>query len=117
MTGQPGTCLDLFSLEHERAWNDNDPQQGWKEATPIDIWMAFGRETPDVLFLSVPCKGFSGLLASIHAATDKYQALNGLTLSGIWHTLAAYQDNPHPNILFYHDLGRATYRARGCQKV
>src|SRR3546814_8722124 len=76
MTGHPGTVLDLFSLEQYRAWNDNDPPPGWKEATPLDIWMAFGRETPDVLFLSAPCKGFSGLLASIHAATDKYQALN-----------------------------------------
>src|SRR3546814_19498001 len=62
--------------------------------------MAFGRETPDVLFLSAPCKGFSGLLASIHAATDKYQALNGLTLRGIWLTLEAYKDSPIPIILF-----------------
>src|SRR3546814_5136776 len=62
--------------------------------------MAFGRETPDVLFLSAPCKGFSGLLASIHAATDKYHALNGLTLRGIWLTLEAYKDSPIPIILF-----------------
>jgi site-specific DNA-cytosine methylase len=100
MTGHPGTVLDLFSLEQYRAWNDNDPPPGWKEATPLDIWIAFGRETPDVLFLSAPCKGFSGLLASIHAATDQYQALNGLTLRGIWLTLEAYKDNPIPIILF-----------------
>src|SRR3546814_569824 len=87
-------------LEQYRAWNDNDPPPGWKEATPLDIWMAFGQETPDVLFLSAPCKGFSGLLASIHAATDKYQALNGLTLRGIWLTLEAYKDSPIPIILF-----------------
>src|SRR3546814_3074161 len=81
-------------LEQYRAWNDNDPPPGWKGATPPDIWMAFGRETPDVLFLSAPCKGFSGLLASIHAATDKYQALNGLTLRGIWLPLQAYKASP-----------------------
>src|SRR3546814_6397505 len=57
MTGHPGTVLDLFSLEPYRAWNDNDPPPGWKEATPLDIWLAFGRETPDVLFLSAHCKG------------------------------------------------------------
>lgn len=100
MTGHPGTVMDLFSLEQYRAWNDNDPPPGWKEATPLDIWMAFGQQTPDVLFLSAPCKGFSGLLASIHAATDKYQALNGLTLRGIWLTLEAYKDSPIPIILF-----------------
>src|SRR3546814_4055885 len=62
--------------------------------------MGFGRETPGVLLLAAPCKGFSGRLASIHAATDKYQALNGLTLRGIWLTLEAYKDSPIPIILF-----------------
>src|SRR3546814_3414245 len=47
MTGHPGTVLDLFSLEQYRAWNDNDPPPGWKEATPLDIWMAFGRRSEE----------------------------------------------------------------------
>src|SRR3546814_16775467 len=42
MTGHPGTVLDLFSLEQYRAWNDNDPPPGWKEATPLD---KIGRES------------------------------------------------------------------------
>lgn len=100
MTGAKGTVRDLFSLDQYRAFHAKDPPPGWTEATPLDVWMAFGQETPDVMFLSAPCKGFSGLLAAAQSATDKYQALNALTLRGIWLTLEAYKDNPIPIILF-----------------
>ncbi|MGV7119586.1 DNA cytosine methyltransferase [Sphingopyxis sp. 550A] len=100
MTGVPGTVMDLFDLEQYRSFHGKDPSPGWREATPLDIWMAFGSETPDVMFLSAPCKGFSGLLASAQSKTDKYQALNALTLRGIWLTLEAYKDDPIPIILF-----------------
>jgi site-specific DNA-cytosine methylase len=100
MTGVPGTVMDLFARDQYLAFHGKEPPQGWAEATPLDIWMAFGAETPDVMFLSAPCKGFSGLLATAQSKTDKYQALNALTLRGVWLTLEAYKDNPIPIILF-----------------
>lgn len=100
MTGTKGTVMDLFDEPQYLAFHGKAPPPEWRPATPLDIWMAFGCETPDVMFLSAPCKGFSGLLAAAQSATDKYQALNALTLRGIWLTLEAYKDNPIPIILF-----------------
>jgi site-specific DNA-cytosine methylase len=100
MTGVDGTVMDLFDEAQYLAFHGKEPPPWWKPATPLDIWMAFGHEVPDVMFLSAPCKGFSGLLAAAQSATDKYQALNALTLRGIWLTLEAYKDNPIPIILF-----------------
>jgi site-specific DNA-cytosine methylase len=100
MTGATGTVLDLFDREQFMHFHGKEPPAGWSEATPNDICAAFGHDTPDVIFLSAPCKGFSGLLSATQSKTDKYQALNGLTLRGIWLTLEAYKHNPVPIILF-----------------
>lgn len=99
MTGGPGTVLDLFDREQYAAYHGHMPPPGWREATSLDIIMAFG-DTPDVLFLSAPCKGFSGLLSTTKSKTDKYQALNRLTVRGMWLTLEAYKGDPVPIILF-----------------
>lgn len=64
-----------------------------------DVRAAFGHERPHVLFTSPPCKGFSGLLSETKSRTRKYQALNRLTLRGIWLTLEAYRDDPVELIL------------------
>lgn len=98
--GRPGVVIDLFSLEQYIAFHGRRPPPGWCEATPADVRRAFGNERPHVGFLSAPCKGFSGLLAEARAATAKYQALNELTLRGIWLFLEAYKDDPVPVILF-----------------
>lgn len=98
-TGAKGTVLDMFSREQFTSFHGKEPPFGWREATPADIILAFG-PVLDVLFLSAPCKGFSGLLSATQSKTDKYQALNGLTLRGIWLVLEAYKDNPIPVILF-----------------
>jgi site-specific DNA-cytosine methylase len=100
MTGCKGTVLDLFNREQYEAFHGREPPAGWREATPADIRAAYGPKRPDVVFLSAPCKGFSGLLSSTQSKTDKYQALNGLTLRGIWLMLEAYKDDPIPIILF-----------------
>lgn len=100
MTGCKGTVMDLFDREQYVAFHGHEPPPGWREMTPADIRAAYGPRRPDVVFLSAPCKGFSGLLSSTKSKTDKYQALNRLTIRGVWLLLEAYKDDPIPVILF-----------------
>ncbi|GGN55565.1 hypothetical protein B2G71_19635 [Novosphingobium sp. PC22D] len=99
ITGCQGTVMDLFDREQYMMWHGREPANDWQEAIPADIRKAFG-PVVDVAFLSAPCKGFSGLLSAAQSKTDKYQALNRLTLRGVWLMLEAYKDNPIPVILF-----------------
>lgn len=99
-TGVPGTCMDLFDLEQYLAFHGHMPPPGWKQAMPVDIQRAFGFERPHIIFLSAPCKGFSGLLSQAKSLTDKYQALNRLTLRGVWLALEAFKDDPVEMIVF-----------------
>lgn len=89
LAGVPGTVLDLFDREQYVAFHGKQPPAGWVEATTADIHAAFGHECPHILFTSPPCKGFSGLLSASRSASGKYQALNRLTLRGIWLALEA----------------------------
>lgn len=98
--GVPGTVLDLFSRSQYVAFFGREPPPNWVEAVPDDIRRAFGNQRPNILFLSAPCKGFSGLLAESLSKSAKYQALNGLTLRGVWLTLEAHKDDPMDFILF-----------------
>lgn len=99
MTGVPGTVMDLFSLDQYMAYHGKAPPPGWREALPADISATFTAK-PHILFLSAPCKGFSGLLSETNSKTDKYQALNELTLRGMWLFLEAYADDPVELIVF-----------------
>jgi site-specific DNA-cytosine methylase len=89
-TGSPISCLDLFDREQYVEFHGEQPPPEWREATPADILAAAGGESPDIVFTSPPCKGFSGLLPSASAASTKYQALNRLTLRSIDLTLRAF---------------------------
>lgn len=100
LTGTKGTVLDLFSREQFVEFHGHEPPAGWREATPDDIWRAHGCRPLDVMFLSAPCKGFSGLLSTKASGTAKYQALNQLTVRGMWLTLEAFKDDPISIILF-----------------
>jgi site-specific DNA-cytosine methylase len=100
LTGTRGTVIDLFSREQFTQFHGHEPPAGWREATPADIWRAHGSRPLDVMFLSAPCKGFSGLLSTKASGTAKYQALNQLTVRGMWLTLEAYKDDPISVILF-----------------
>ena len=100
LVGVPGTIRDLFSAKQYQAWHGHEPPQGWAEAMPEDVRAAAHHQTPDIVFLSAPCKGFSGLLPAQHAKTERYQALNELTLRGVWLMLEAWADDPVPVILF-----------------
>ncbi|MBO9898875.1 DNA cytosine methyltransferase [Xanthomonas phaseoli pv. dieffenbachiae] len=94
IAGVSGTVMDLFDRDQYRSFWGCDPPAGWHEATTTDVHRAFGGERPHVVFLSAPCKGFSGLMAESKSKTDKYQALNRLTLRGVMLTLEAYKDDP-----------------------
>jgi site-specific DNA-cytosine methylase len=101
LTGADGTVLDLFARDQYLAFHGHEPPADFKEATPADVRKALdgpNGERPDVIFLSAPCKGFSGLLSSLMSLTDRY--LNALTLRGVWLVCEAYKDGPIPVILF-----------------
>ena len=109
--GVPGTVLDLFDREQYRDFHGEEPPSGWKEATPDDIRKAAGNERPNIVFTSAPCKGFSGLLSTKKSTSKKYQALNRLTLRGVWLTLEAWQDNP-PEFILFENVPRIASRGR-----
>ena len=99
-TGVRCTVRDLFSRQQYAAFHGQQPPDGWVEAMPDDIRAAAGGRRPHILFLSAPCKGFSGLLSHSRSLTAKYQALNELTLRGIWLALEAWKNDPVEVILF-----------------
>ncbi|MFY3626050.1 DNA cytosine methyltransferase [Achromobacter xylosoxidans] len=99
-TGVRCTVRDMFSRNQYIAFHGHEPPAGWVEAMPADVRAAAGGHRPHILFLSAPCKGFSGLLSHARSLTAKYQALNELTLRGIWLCLEAWKDDPVEVILF-----------------
>lgn len=109
LLGKPATCLDLFAADDYADFHERPPPDGWREAMPSDIRAAAGGERPDVVFTSSPCKGFSGLLSGEKAAAPKYQALNRLTLRGIWLTLEAWADDP-PGFVVFENVPRIVQR-------
>lgn len=112
LAGVPGTLLDLFDREQYIAFHGHEPPPGWRPALPVDIQRAFGWERPHIVFLSAPCKGFSGLLSQKASESEKYQALNGLTLRGIWLMLEAYKDDL-PELIVFENVPRIQNRGRG----
>lgn len=110
-TGVPGTVMDLFDRSQYRAFHGQEPPADWREATPDDIRRAAGGEFPHIVFLSAPCKGFSGLLAESRSASVKYQALNRLTVRGIFLMLEAFKDDP-PELIVFENVPRIMQRGR-----
>jgi len=111
MVGVGATVLDLFDREQYVAFHGKQPPADWREATPQDIQRAAGGERPHIVFLSAPCKGFSGLLSETKSKTAKYQALNRLTLRGVWLMLEAWADDP-PELVLFENVPRLATRGR-----
>ena len=111
LTGVDGTLLDLFDRDQYRAFHDQDPPADWREATVADIHRAAGGERPHIVFLSAPCKGFSGLLSESRSRSDRYQALNRLTLRGVWLMLEAWKDDL-PELIVFENVPRIATRGR-----
>lgn len=114
LTGTPGTVMDLFSEDQYRDFHGKAPPAGWRPAGPADIRRAAGDERPHIVFLSAPCKGFSGLLPEKSSSTKKYQALNALTLRGVWLMLEAWKDHPEglPELIIFENVPRIMTRGR-----
>ncbi|MDR2092365.1 MAG: DNA cytosine methyltransferase [Azoarcus sp.] len=109
--GVPGTVIDLFDRDQYRDFHGVEPPADWHEATPADIRRAAGGEYPNIVFLSAPCKGFSGLLSETRSRTAKYQALNRLTLRGVWLMLEAFSGDP-PGLIVFENVPRIANRGR-----
>lgn len=109
--GVPGTVVDLFSREQYTAFWGQQPPSEWREAGTIDLHRAAGGRRPNIVFLSAPCKGFSGLLAETKSRTDKYQALNQLTIRGVMLMLEAWKDDP-PELIVFENVPRIAKRGR-----
>jgi site-specific DNA-cytosine methylase len=100
LVGVSAACLDLFSREQYEAFHGRRPPEEWHETTPDDVRRAAQGKVPDILFLSAPCKGFSGLLSAARASSPKYEALNALALRGLLLAMEAWGDDPPPLVLF-----------------
>ncbi len=111
LTGARGTVLDLFDRSQFTDFHGMEPPAGWREALPADIRAAAGGEYPHIVFLSAPCKGFSGLLNETRSKTAKYQALNRLTMRGVWLMLEAFADDP-PELIVFENVPRIANRGR-----
>jgi site-specific DNA-cytosine methylase len=111
LTGTRGTVLDLFDRSQFIDFHGVEPPAGWREASTADIRAAAGGEYPHTVFLSAPCKGFSGLLSENRSRTAKYQALNRLTVRGVWLMLEAFADEP-PELIIFENVPRIANRGR-----
>ena len=111
LTGTRGTVLDLFDRSQFADFHGTEPPAGWREAGPLEIRAAAGGEYPHIVFLSAPCKGFSGLLNETRSKTARYQALNRLTLRGVWLMLEAFADDP-PELIVFENVPRIANRGR-----
>ncbi|HCL3672435.1 TPA: DNA cytosine methyltransferase, partial [Pseudomonas aeruginosa] len=111
LSGSRGTVLDLFDRDQFKDFHGKEPPREWREATAADIRHAAGGEYPHIVFLSAPCKGFSGLLSENRSKTAKYQALNRLTLRGVWLMLEAFQDDL-PELIVFENVPRIQNRGR-----
>lgn len=111
LAGVKGTLLDLFDREQYQAFHGVPPPAQWVEATPEDIRKAAGYETPHIVFMSPPCKGFSGLLSERKSASEKYQALNRLAMRGVFLMLEAFIDDL-PELVLIENVPRIQSRGR-----
>ena len=71
----------------------------------------FGERAPQVLFLSAPCQGFSGLLSAKKGESPKYQALNELAVISLELVFAAWGDNG-PDLIIFENVPRIATRGR-----
>ncbi|MGE4536302.1 MAG: DNA cytosine methyltransferase [Desulfovibrio sp.] len=111
LSGTRGTCLDLMDRSQFRDFHGREPGPDWREAGPDDIRRAAGNERPHIVFLSAPCKGFSGLLSESKSRSGRYQALNRLTVRGVWLMLEAWSDDP-PELILFENVPRIASRGR-----
>lgn len=111
LVGVPASCLDLFTRTQYEAFHGKPPPAGWEEVTHHDVREAARWENPDVVFLSPPCKGFSGLLSKASAKSCKYAALNELVVRSLRLAFDAWGDDP-PSLIVLENVPRIASRGR-----
>lgn len=92
LTGRPAHHLDIAT------------------AQPADL-AALEPECPDVLVLSAPCKGYSGLMGEAKSASAPYQVLNSLAIRGLMLVLGAYGGRV-PKLILFENVPRITSRGK-----
>jgi site-specific DNA-cytosine methylase len=79
--------------------------------TPADLRLAWGESPPDIVFMSPPCCGASGLLNKELSATEKYQTMNELALVWIQLMLESWP-TAQPKFLLFENVPLLKHRAK-----
>jgi site-specific DNA-cytosine methylase len=77
--------------------------------TPAELRAFAGERAPDVVFMSAPCKAFSGLMSPKKAATPKYVAMARLAVDGVRLTLDTW-GNDGPKLILFENVPRIATR-------
>lgn len=93
LTGAPAACADIATM------------------TPEALLAAGKGEHPDVIFLSPPCTGFSGLLSEEKSQEEHYQSLNRLVYQGVFLALETYKAKL-PRLLVLENVPRIAQRGK-----
>jgi site-specific DNA-cytosine methylase len=91
LTGAPEICSDVILL------------------TPDVLRAKWGERAPDLVFLSPPCKGSSGLLSDAQSKTAKYREMNELAL--VWIRLMVRTWATPPRLVLFENVPRIKTRA------
>lgn len=102
-------CADFETLTGSRAWCVDVAT-----ITADELRARYGERAPDVVFMSPPCKGASGLLSAEKAASPKYRAMNGLALTWTRRMLEAWPEPPA--LVLLENVPRITTRSAAMLK-
>jgi site-specific DNA-cytosine methylase len=103
-------CDPLAAQDFERLTKSPCLVADIAEMTACDL-VRFCPVSPDCVFLSPPCKGFSGLLGSAAARAPRYRALNRLVLHWTQIMLEAWR-NRLPGLVLIENVPRIASRGR-----
>lgn len=92
LVGAPALCADVHELQ------------------PADLRRFLGRRAPDVVMMSPPCKGFSGLLSAKRAAEPRYQLMNQLMERALFLVVSTWKTPP--KLIFVENVPRIQSRGR-----
>lgn len=92
LVGAKALCADVHQLE------------------PADLIAFFGPVAPDVIMMSPPCKGFSGLLSAKRAAEPHYQRMNTLMERALFLICSTWPKPP--GLVFVENVPRIASRGK-----
>lgn len=92
LVGAPALCADVHELQ------------------PADLIKFFGETAPDVIMLSPPCKGFSGLLSAKRAKEPHYQRMNALMERALFLIVSTWPTPP--KLVFVENVPRIMSRGK-----